>query len=378
MPHINNIDLLEPKKDANKILVNQNPAKCRATNNEFNRREFERIQLLCQLGLPIRQFLPAVLPYLRELIPASCAFVLWNDTSAGSVLFSRESPRAITFEINTPEAVMAQRVLREHFSGAAHRRRCHLIPPDKLGLEGSQSTYRPSITAVLAVGLGTIEVPSGYLCLCRNVFARPFSRAEQSSLVGLAPVFTHTLSCDVDAAVATTCALSSESGMFVANIRGQVQVACARAKKFLSMVLESQPHLIAGRRELPSEIKQHFADIFNPIKPTEAVWCYRNAWGDFLFRARLLRETSDPASRSVAVTITREEPLSLHVFRKCRQLSLTPRQTEIVLALARGDSFPLISKQLKISTHTVIDHVRKLCCQFGVSNRYALVVFILT
>jgi len=349
-----------------------------SNHNSFNRREFERIQLLCRLGLPIRQFLPAVLPYLRELIPASCAFVVWSDTPSEGVLFCRESQRAIVLETNTPEAVMAWHVLRERFSGAAHHRQCHLIPPHQLGLEGSQSAYRPAITAVLAARLGTPEVPDGYLCLCRSVFARPFSRAEQSSLVRLASVFTRALCCDPDEAVATTCAISSESGMFVANVRGQVQIACVRAKKFLSMVLESKSSFIAEKHELPTELKQHLAEILNPGKPAEAVWCYRNSWGDFLFRARLLRETSDPASRSVAVTVTREEPLSLHVFRKCRQLSLTPRQMEIVLALARGESFPHIGKQLNVSTHTAIDHVRKLCRQFGVSNRYALVVHILT
>lgn len=339
MSHKDNIGVLEPKNDANRTAsithavpadwnTRQNAAL--STHSGCDRRELERIQLLRRLGLPIRQFLPAVLPYVRELIPASCAFVVWCDTPPAGLMFCRESPLAITLEANTAEAAMAWRVLREHFSGAAQRRSCHLIPPQQLGLEGPQSVYRPAVTAVLAVRLGTPAVPKGYLCVCRSVFAPPFSRAEQASLVKLASVLTHALSCSVDEAVVTIRAPSSESGVFMVNIHGQVQDACVHAKKILSMVLES--HLMTQKHELPAALKQHCAEILNSRKPTEAVYCYRNSWGDFLFRARVLGVTSDPALRSIAVTVTRQEPLSLHIFRKCRQLSLTPRQTSIMCA----------------------------------------------
>lgn len=124
-----------------------------ATPNGLRRREFERLQLLCRLDLPMRQFLPAILPYLRELVPASCAFVIWSDRQGNTALL-RESPRAIALETQTPRACEVHYALQEYFSGAAQgRRRCGLIPLHVLGLDEAACAYRPAIAAVLAVKL---------------------------------------------------------------------------------------------------------------------------------------------------------------------------------------------------------------------------------
>jgi DNA-binding CsgD family transcriptional regulator len=385
MSRIDDVGVLGPENDASVTTGVRRRAFAKrdappnsggATNNRLNRCEFERVQLLCRLGLSKRQFLPAILPYLRELIPASCSFVVWRDAASGVVSLCRESPRAIVLDAQSPRGLEAQHTLYGHFSRTTTRgRRCDLIPPRLMGLDKPQSAYRPPIGAILAVKLDAPRVLNGFLCLCRGVHAPAFSVAEQSALAKLAPEFTRALSREEN--VEPPFALSPESGFLVADDRGCVQAACARGNKLLSMILESRPRFIAKQSDLLQEPRQQIVEILDPNKPTETTWRYRNSWGDFLFHARLLREIPNPASRSVAVTVTREIPLALQVSQKCRQLSFTARHTEIVLALTRGESFPSIGRRLNISAHTVTDHVRKLYARLGVSSRDTLVARIL-
>lgn len=347
-----------------------------ATPSGLRRREFERLQLLCRLDLPMRQFLPAILPYLRELVPASCAFVIWSDPQGNTALL-RESPRAIALETQTPRACEVHYALHEYFSGTSlGGRRCGLIPLHVLGLDEAACAYRPAIAAVLAVKLEDSQGLNGFLCLCRSSPAQLFSVTQQAMLVKLTAEFARALSCKP--AAPDALAVPAEAGFIVANAQGEIQSACPRAKNYLSMLMESRFRSFNQKAELPAELQQRIAAILDPEKPTEAVWRYRNSWGDFQFRARLLRERGSPATRSVAVDVTREEPLALQVFRKCRQQQLTARQTEIVIALARGQSCPTIGKQLNIGSHTVVDHVRKLCRRLDVPNRDMVVVRLLT
>jgi DNA-binding CsgD family transcriptional regulator len=56
-----------------------------------------------------------------------------------------------------------------------------------------------------------------------------------------------------------------------------------------------------------------------------------------------------------------------------KSYGLTPRETEIVLLLARGLSAKEIAAELAISGHTVRDHVKTIYAKAGVGNRGELV-----
>src|SRR4029077_6847782 len=84
---------------------------------------------------------------------------------------------------------------------------------------------------------------------------------------------------------------------------------------------------------------------------------HQNAWGKFSFRAYQL-ENGDPSSKGpVGITVERMVPRKLKLVEAMRGVPLSPKQKEVCLALAEGQSHRSIATGLNVRTNTVIDHV---------------------
>ncbi len=90
----------------------------------------------------------------------------------------------------------------------------------------------------------------------------------------------------------------------------------------------------------------------------------------------MLRATlSEPdASGSCAVVVVVRPAVPREVARLLTQLyDLSPREREIVAAVARGESTKAIAAQLAVSPHTVAEHIGRACDKIGVRGRKALI-----
>jgi DNA-binding CsgD family transcriptional regulator len=71
----------------------------------------------------------------------------------------------------------------------------------------------------------------------------------------------------------------------------------------------------------------------------------------------------------VLLTERRNEPLSPAAL--ARRLPISPREAEVLAAIARGATNATIAHELGISTHTVARHVERIYAKLGVGTRAA-------
>jgi DNA-binding CsgD family transcriptional regulator len=95
----------------------------------------------------------------------------------------------------------------------------------------------------------------------------------------------------------------------------------------------------------------------------------KSPWGLFLLRAYWLESLQAEEHGLVGVTIERHEPLSLHLLRNMRASGLTERQRELCLLLFEGLSIPAAAERLRVSQHTIVDHLKKSYLKLDVHNR---------
>ena len=98
---------------------------------------------------------------------------------------------------------------------------------------------------------------------------------------------------------------------------------------------------------------------------------HRGRW--LVLHASALTSHGEPSANSVAVVIEPAKsseiaPIIIEAY------SLTPREREVVGALASGDTTSEIAARLFMSQHTVRDHIKAVFDKVGVSGRAELVV----
>jgi DNA-binding CsgD family transcriptional regulator len=118
-------------------------------------------------------------------------------------------------------------------------------------------------------------------------------------------------------------------------------------------------------RQLCDNLRNAFAGRAAPPAATNL----RSVWGLFVLRAYWLESTEAEEHGLVGVTIERHEPLSLHLLRNMRASGLSERQRELCLLLFEGLSIPAVAKRLRVSQHTIVDHLKKIYLKLDVHNR---------
>ncbi|MCK5919933.1 MAG: helix-turn-helix transcriptional regulator, partial [Methylococcales bacterium] len=71
----------------------------------------------------------------------------------------------------------------------------------------------------------------------------------------------------------------------------------------------------------------------------------------------------------IAVTVQYYEPSLYQASSKLEKLCFTPRQTEVILSLLKGQTYVSISEKLCLSKYTVNDHIKSIYQELGIHNR---------
>jgi DNA-binding CsgD family transcriptional regulator len=125
--------------------------------------------------------------------------------------------------------------------------------------------------------------------------------------------------------------------------------------------------------ELVSMVKDYVSSSSNLFPDRQSTgWQVRNNWGSFVCKAGWFKKPLYGVAGQVVVTIQYQEPTLYRVLCRCDDLGLTVRQTEVTVGLFRGFSYDVISKNMCISIHTVMDHVKKIYDKLGIQSKAEL------
>ncbi|WP_334141434.1 helix-turn-helix transcriptional regulator [Rhabdothermincola sp.] len=204
-------------------------------------------------------------------------------------------------------------------------------------------------------------------CVAIGAFVRAerdgtFTRAELDDVRRLVPIVTAVLR----RAVGRFHARASEMAPVVVmlDVDGEVAHMSVGARQVLAeLAQEVEPS------EVPTSVRAAATRARWARTPTNLVTRVRGRSGEWM---RLHVTPMEGDANLVAVTIEPAHPADL-VPILLESYALTQRETEIVLALARGLSTKEIGAELCISAHTVRDHLKAIYEKADVSSRGELI-----
>lgn len=334
--------------------------------------EIMHLYQLCRLGVPGTLLASVLFEELTITVPCKAMTLLWlplgssnarvfheSDTEISCGVFDGKpfnkiffTPTVGLFTVLKPE----QPVLKEIAS---------VFPGIRPVIEQNENTL-----AIYFTGMGQ---RAGAIFLHRSP-GEPFSTAEKMMLSRWAPTLYLALNVDIE----TSQFIASEhnTGILLLDSVMKVQYACRRGRKLMNLSQASDDRMGNENRMGDLDIKLHANfRLGDGVRTTS--FMLRNIWGEVQFRLHQMSGSKIHQDQLTAVTVNRQEPLALCVFRGCRKLSLTEKQTEISLLLVNGLSYEAVATQLCISANTVVDHVRKIYEKVGVANRSELVTTLL-
>ncbi|SHF93326.1 response regulator transcription factor [Streptoalloteichus hindustanus] len=239
-------------------------------------------------------------------------------------------------------------------SGQSARVRRHL---SDMAAEGAGSE--------LIVGFAVDGVPTGVLVLARQRGNRPFSRADAEYLCGLSGAFALALRQFVAAKPLRPVATSGSPGVVVVGADGEVRAISASARRTGSLMLPSDvrrddPQLFRAMWNITHHARSTGRAALTHI-PTPFGWIALD--GEPL-------EGADPGDVAITIRHGAGAPLLTALAAWYR---ITPREKDVVSLLLRGEPTKRIARYLKLSPHTVHDHLRSVYRKTGVTNRDELV-----
>ena len=181
-----------------------------------------------------------------------------------------------------------------------------------------------------------------------------------------------------------------ESGLLVFDQNIKLQYACAQGHRLISLAIRSK---------LPSKegaVSEKVSDFTVPVEITELCvrlrrtlhqdtdnvppqWQRINALGGFTFHAHWLNPNERALTALIAIVVRHHTPPRLACLpQQTRLHGLTSRQADVCARIAQGDSYKEIAKDLSLSVHTIIDHVRRIYEKLNVNSQSELVSRLLT
>lgn len=215
--------------------------------------------------------------------------------------------------------------------------------------------------------------PLGSLVLYRGPGDKKFTAAEEHLLERIAPYVARGLTAGASARDDGTIAGAPSSLAFVClGDDGQLTHLSEDAHRLL---------LLAHGEVTPDRASQRPSVASFPALVT--VWRQwrmqgqtsdgstvqvRNAWGQFLFAGCGLRAAEAHGGLRLHVTIQHFELETVALRRAVSTFDMTPVQQEVCLLMHAGHSQTAISELLKVSSSTIVDHVRKIYTKLDVHS----------
>lgn len=179
-----------------------------------------------------------------------------------------------------------------------------------------------------------------------------------------------------------------ESGLLVFDQNIKLQYACAQGHRLTSLAIRSRLPANEGAvskvsdSTVPVEITELCLRLRRtPHQDTDNVppqWQRINALGGFTFHAHWLNPNERALTALIAIVVRHHTPRRACLPQQTRLHGLTSRQADVCARIAQGDSYKEIAKDLSVSVHTIIDHVRRIYEKLNVNSQSELVSRLLT
>lgn len=344
-----------------------------------------RINHICKLGIGGSALAPVLLPEIRRIIKSYSATLLWVNKYYEFVNMFDEVADDYAIIKTYLDEYLDEREREARFSLSEWLQSGgDIITTEQLAKDKFYHTdfyhmvlkpmrYHHSIYISLKVNAD----PVGILALHRTSHQCAFTSSERNYLQELRP----SISCAFKLRETSFDVLPSigEVGILVIDENGICQHISPLGRRLL--FLATHPEIRKGilshdksMLQIPDEVMSMVSDFMNSahdlmLDGQTTGWWVRNIWGSFVFKANWFKKPMNGVAGQVAITIQYQEPTLYRVIRRCEELGLTVRQTEVAIGLFRGLSCEVISKNMYISTHTVMDHIKKIYEKLGIESK---------
>jgi DNA-binding CsgD family transcriptional regulator len=355
------------------------------------RRAETRLQQICCLGLKQQVAIPLVLRELHELVPSHWNGFFWCGADGNVDNLFLESPMAMELVPFYYQEFYNNREL-EVFRGWQYAGR-HLIRSTRFDALLRVDRRRFLRHAFYAEVLGPLEFdnavftavrargrPLGFLLVVRTRGDPPFAAADLRHLDRLSAFIAHALMHAGEQRQDDWLDAPGDEGLIIANRRGGIEWMTPSARSML--ILASCDRLSRNVRTLPClhRLGTPLLRLLRRIETLERggpaaappAWTRNNAWGRFRFHAHRLDPTTGPEPL-FGITVRPQQPLPVRILDHIDHLALPPRQAQVCLGIASGQTSSQIARQLAIAESTVISHTRAVYNRIGVRNRGELI-----
>ena len=330
---------------------------------------------LCAAGVPGAQLLPALLPAIRELVPAkSGAFFYASEKGemtniVAERLLSLEEMAVYYAHHHRTDALAFAQGFRSRIANANPVSTHSLTPA-----ECKRPYYRDVLSKIgvkhflYAIVRDAAGAPVGQLSLYRGDDERAFSKADCKQLLTLLPEIAPAI-CSNSQAQPTNVAL--------AMVVAQAHACMSPTGTLLSWTPNWEPTLrmFASDRLTPSEtaaeVKRMAAalsGLTEHLKLGIKSGNHQNGNGAFAWALHPL-ETGNTAQNSVLVSLTQKRPKALALANGAALLGLSPAQTRVALLLANGSQSTDIAQACGVTLNTANYHVKEVFAKCGVTDR---------
>lgn len=350
-----------------------------------------RIKQLCCLGLGSEAIAPALFRELRAVIAAAGVNCFWVGPRGEMVNFYDDHPDALpkVAPLYMAEFYGKERERRVTRSMAEAAREEHGVVGNEQANRVSPREFERSdfynlvlrplgYGTVLRLVLRELDRPTAILQLHRSLQETGFSPMDRERLARIESFLVHALVAKVGNDEQPAPFIDSgEQGMIIAGRDGRPLSFSPDGLRLLMLATNarfgsSRPIRLLQLPPAVAALCKHLEDVYAGRADAPApVVRHCNVWGRFTFRAYWLNARS-PGAGHIGITVTRDEPLSLRLWRGARDLPLTRRQSEIAILLAAGHTHAAIGRQLNITRNTAISHSRWIYAKLGVHDAAAL------
>ncbi|HME25930.1 MAG TPA: helix-turn-helix transcriptional regulator [Acetobacteraceae bacterium] len=339
------------------------------------------IRQLCSLGLGGKAIMPELFRALHDAIPSHLNVFMYADRHGEYADVYSEYPKFLELNVQ---------FLSEFVDGADGVPSFAECLRTRFGVEANETVfpgegflrsdyynliYRPQ-GAHLPLQ-AAVRDRSGRALGAILVYRAPgdprYSPEEMRLMASFLPHIAHGMQSRPELSVATS--ESEDRGLLIVQPPADVLYASPQARSLAHFALNRAPD-VEGERGLDaallpvlSRLCVNLRDAFTGRAAPPPTTSLQSPWGLFTLRAYWLESLQPQENGLVGITIERREPMSLRLLRSMRVSGLTGRQRELCLLLFDGLSIPAAAKRLRISKHTVVDHLKKIYLKLDVHNR---------
>lgn len=340
------------------------------------------IRELCSLGLAGELLIPSLLESMHRVIPSARNLFDWVDDDGRIQRYYFEGP------IDAAVARLYFEQFHNRREGEAMPRYVDVIRGEASIRGAEELNTRQFFDSALyneiwrpqqlhyrleAIVRDPQRKPLGSLVLYRERGDRIFSADDEQTLATLLPYISRGLQHGREQGLEYARS-EPRTALVTLDAEGRIVQLSRNAHKLLLLAhgdispasaaqtaaSENFPTLALIRRQLA---RRGSAD------PAPCTLTLGNAWGEFEFRGERLdaADTAD-APALIGVAIEHRVPRDVRALQTLQTQPLSIAQKKVCALLLQGLSQPQIARRLGVSTHTVIDHVRKIYVKLDVHS----------